>query len=72
MFCFKCGEIVENEKCLRCDNNSLNQNSLDLSPICFGFLPTESYGRTIMTMGQLFDDQSIFAQLPSRNKVRKN
>ncbi|RHZ37359.1 hypothetical protein [endosymbiont GvMRE of Glomus versiforme] len=57
MFCYKCAGIMENEKCLRCDNNSLNQNSLDLSPICLGFLPTEPYGRMIMAMGQLFDDQ---------------
>ncbi|KLL03538.1 MAG: hypothetical protein MRECE_14c019 [Mycoplasmataceae bacterium CE_OT135] len=57
MFCYKCGEIVENEKCLRCDDNSFNQNSLDRPPICFGFLPTEPYGRIIMAMGQLFDDQ---------------
>jgi len=28
-----------------------------LSPVCFGFLPTNELGGTIMAMGQLFDDQ---------------
>ncbi len=47
---------MENENCQRCnDTNSLN--SFDLSPVCFGFLPIEPYGKTIMAMGQVFDDQ---------------
>jgi len=57
MFCYKCGEVVENKKCVRCDNNPLNLNSLDLAPICFGFLPMEPYGDIIMAMGQVFGDQ---------------
>src|SRR5437016_14389545 len=62
MFCYKCSEILgENEKCPRCErenNNSFYLSSLDLSPICFGFLPTdEDFRRNIMAMGQLFDDQ---------------
>ncbi|RHZ36632.1 hypothetical protein GvMRE_I2g438 [endosymbiont GvMRE of Glomus versiforme] len=57
MFCYKCGEVLENNDCRRCDNNSLNQNPFYLSPICFGFLPIEPYGRTIMAMGQVFNDQ---------------
>ena len=58
MFCFKCGEVLENKSCQRCDdNNSLNSSSLDLSPVCFSFLPMEPYGRAIMAMGQIFDNQ---------------
>ena len=60
MFCYKCSSVLENEKCRRCEgeNNNFWENSLDLSPVCFGFLPTdEALGRVIMAMGQVFDDQ---------------
>ena len=55
MFCFKCGEILENENCWRCDA-SQNEN-IDLSPICLGFFTTEPSKHIIMAMGQVFDDQ---------------
>jgi len=63
MFCFKCGDLLtDNDNCQNCqryDNaNSSHINSLDLSPICLGFLPSdESYGSMIMAMGQLFEDE---------------
>jgi len=59
MFCFKCGEIVENENCRRCnDNNLAGFNPPDFSPVCLGFLPIDGAQRNmIMAMGQVFDDQ---------------
>src|SRR5438128_386359 len=59
MFCFKCSGVLENDKCRKCEeeNEREDNNSFNLSPVYLGFLPMEPYGRVIMAMGQLFNDQ---------------